>query len=107
MLKAVKASEDHSASLSQTADNDVLRFLSRTLQAHVLDANPQDVLEKLQNLIIALEQQESTLSDWPDSSSKDRICAALVKARSAVSQIVEDLNTAARNRPATGALTAI
>ena len=45
---------------------------------------------------IALDQQESTLSDWPDSPSKDRICAALAKARNAVSQIVEDLGAAAR-----------
>ena len=99
MSKAAKSIEDRGATFAQTADNDVLRFLSRTLQAHVLDANPQDVLDKLQNLMVALEAQQSTLSDWPDSSSKVRICAALAKARNAVSQIVEDLGAAAQNRP--------
>jgi hypothetical protein len=99
MSHAVKAIKDHIAPLVHAADNDVLHFLSRTLQAHILDTDSQGVLGKLQNLMIALEQQESTLSDWPDSSSKDRICAALAKARSAVSQIVEDIGGAAQNRP--------
>jgi hypothetical protein len=99
MSKAVNAIEDYSAPSSRTADNDVLHFLSRTLQAHFLDARPQDVLAKLQNLMVALEQQESTLSGWPDSPSKNRICTALATARSAVSRIVEDLSTAARQQP--------
>lgn len=99
MSKAVKATEARSEQLSRAVDSDVLHFLSRTLQAHFLDAKPQDVLAKLQNLTAALEQQASTLSDWPDSPSKNRICAALANARSTVSQIVEDLSTAARNQP--------
>lgn len=99
MSKAANAIEDHNAPLARAADNDVLRFLSRTLQAHFLDAKPQDVLAKLQNLEIALEQQESTLSAWPDSASKSRICIALAKARNAVSQIVDDLSAAARQQP--------
>src|SRR5579863_9632695 len=99
MSKAVNAIEADNASPMPAADNDVLRFLSRTLQAHFLDATPQDVLTKLQNLMIALEQQESTLSGWPDSPSKNRICTALATARSAVSRIVEDLSTAARQQP--------
>jgi len=99
MSKAANAVGNRSVPLSQAADTDVLHFLSRTLQAHFLDANPQDVLTKLQNLMIALEQQESTLSDWPDSPSKSRICAALTKAQGAVSQIVEDLGAAARAQP--------
>ncbi len=99
MPKAANAIENHSAPLARAADNDVLRFLSRTLQAHFLDAKPQDILAKLQNLEIALEQQETTLSAWPDSPSKSRICAALAKARNAVSQIVEDLSAAARSEP--------
>jgi hypothetical protein len=97
MPKAANAMKDPGAPLARTADNDVLHFLSRTLQAHFLDAKPQDVLAKLQNLEVALEQQESTLSTWPDSASKSRICAALAKARCAVSQIVDDLNAAAQN----------
>jgi hypothetical protein len=99
MSKAANAVGNHGAPASRAADNDVLHFLSRTLRAHFLDARPQDVLAKLQNLMIALEQQESTLSDWPDSPSKSRICAALTKARGAVSQIVEDLGAAARAQP--------
>jgi hypothetical protein len=94
MSKAADAVEARSAPLEHAADNDVLRFLSRTLQAHFLDAEPQEILAKLQSLEIALEQQESTLSAWPDSPSKNRICTALAKARSAVSQIVEDLGAA-------------
>jgi hypothetical protein len=80
---------------SKSADQDVLHFLSRTLQAHVLDAEPQDVLVKLQNLKRALDQQETTLAEWPDSPSKDRICAALAKAKTVVAQIVDQYDTTA------------
>jgi hypothetical protein len=96
MSKAAKPIEDRGAQLLRAADTDVLHFLSRTLQSHFLDARPQDVLDKLQNLHTALEEQENTLSEWPDSPSKERICAALAKARNAISQIVEDLGSAAR-----------
>jgi hypothetical protein len=92
MSKASSAIERRSAPSAAAPDSDVLPFLSRTLQAHFLDAKPQDVLAKLQNLKLALEQQENTLSAWPDSASKSRICNALAKARLAVSQIVEDLS---------------
>jgi len=74
-------------------DGDVLHFLTRTLQAHFLDAEPRNVLAKLQNLQAALAQQEHTLADWPDSPSKDRICDALAKAMSQVAQIVEDFRS--------------
>jgi len=37
-----------------------------------------------------LAQKEGTLADWPDSPSKDRICAALAKAKQLVAQIVDD-----------------
>ncbi len=107
MSKAVNAIEDHGTLLSRAVDLDVLRFLSRTLQAHFLDAKPQEVLAKLQNLMIALEQQESTLSHWPESPSKSRICTALANARSAVSRIVDDLNVAARNQPDARAVNAL
>jgi hypothetical protein len=91
MAKATTADEDRGASLPQAAESDVLGFLSRTLQAHVLDGESHGALEKLQTLLIALEQQEKTLSGWPDSASKARICAALATARTAVSKIVADL----------------
>lgn len=104
MSKAAKAIADHDAALSHGADREVLRFLSRTLQAHLYDAKPQDVLAKLQNLMAALEQQESTLSQWPDSPSKSRICTALANARNAVSRIVDDRNAAVRNQPDTRAV---
>ena len=81
-------------------DGDVLHFLTRTLQAHLLDAEPRDVLAKLQNLQDALAQQEHTLADWPDSPSKDRICEALAKAKSQVAQIVEDFQS---SQPVRGA----
>lgn len=99
MPKAANAIEDRGAQLARAADSDVLHFLSRTLQAHFLDAEPHEVLAKLRNLEIALQQQENTLSAWPESTSKSRICIALAKARSAVAQIVEDLGAAARNGP--------
>jgi len=99
MSKATQADEDRRAAPAQTAEADVLHFLSRTLQSHVLDGEPQGALEKLQTLMIALEQQERTLSDWPDSASKARICAALAAARSTVAKIVADL---ARNRSQAG-----
>lgn len=78
-----------------TAESDVLHFLSRTLQAHCLDAEPKHMLEKLRNLKIALDQQEITLSHWPDSPSKERICAALTKAKNLVTQIVDEFGIAA------------
>ncbi len=99
MSNAANVIEDGTAPSARAADNDVLRFLSRTLQAHFLDARPQEVLAKLQNLMVALEQQESTLSGWPDSPSKNRICTALATARGAVSRIVENLSAAAVQPP--------
>jgi hypothetical protein len=80
---------------ASAADNDVIHFLQRTLQAHTLDAAPQDVLTKLQNLKSALDRQECTLSDWPDSPSKDRICTALAKARKLVARIVDEFEASA------------
>jgi hypothetical protein len=76
---------------TKTGDPDVLHFLRRTLQAHTLDAEPADVLAKLQNLKTALEQQEVTLLAWPTSASKDRMCAALEKAKNVITQIIDDL----------------
>lgn len=104
MSKATHADENRPASLPRAAESDVLRFLSRTLQAHVLDGETHGALEKLQTLLIALEQQERTLTDWPDSASKARICAALATARTAVSKIVADL---ARERSHVGAAKAM
>jgi hypothetical protein len=95
MSKVAKLTDSGNAPSSGAADQDVLHFLTRTLQAHTLDAEPQDVLTKLQNLKRALDQQETTLSDWPDSPSKDRICAALAKAKNVVAQIVDDFSVAA------------
>jgi hypothetical protein len=73
----------------KAADGDVLHFLTRTLQAHLLDSEPQDMLAKLQNLKDALDRQETTLAAWPDSPSKERICVALAKARALVAEIVD------------------
>ncbi len=81
------------------ADSDVLHFLTRTLQSHVLDAEPQDVLAKLKNLKTALDQQETTLLDWPDSPSKTRMCEALAKAKDQVAQIVDHYDNIARQNP--------
>jgi len=79
----------------KAADGDVLHFLTRTLQAHFLDSEPQDMLAKLQNLKDALDRQEATLAAWPDSPSKERICTALAKARTLVAEIVDQFaNTA-------------
>jgi hypothetical protein len=71
-------------------DGDVLHFLTRTLQAHLLDAEPRDVLAKLRNLKAALDRQEATLLEWPDSTSKNRICEALAKAKRLVAQILDE-----------------
>ena len=91
MAKATHADENRPVSRPQAAESDVLPFLSRTLQAHILDGETHGALEKLQTLLIALEQQERTLADWPDTASKARICAALATARTAVSKIVADM----------------
>jgi hypothetical protein len=103
MPKPAQTSDIARAAFQKPQDSqgsDVLHFLTRTLQAHFLDAEPRDVLAKLQNLQDALAQQEHTLADWPDSPSKDRICAALAKAKSQVAQIVEDFQSSG---PARGA----
>lgn len=99
MSKAAKAGEERRTSRPHSAEDDVLHFLSRTLQAHNLDGESQGALVKLRTLMIALEKQESTLSNWPDSPSKARICSALAKARDTVSRVVADL---ARQRPEGG-----
>jgi len=39
-------------STAPASEGDVLHFLTRTLQAHIIDAEPHDVLAKLQNLQI-------------------------------------------------------
>jgi hypothetical protein len=79
----------------KAADGDVLHFLTRTLQAHCLDSEPQDMLVKLQNLKDALDRQDATLAAWPASPSKERICTALAKARTLVAEIVDQFaNTA-------------
>ena len=98
MSKAASVSASVADTPSQNADGDVLHFLARTLRAHIIDAQPEEVVGKLENLLVALKQQETTLADWPNSPSKDRICAALAKARNAVSQIVCDLCSAPQNR---------
>jgi hypothetical protein len=101
MSKAAKPTDGRDAPSLGAADQDVLHFLTRTLKAHTLDAEPQNVLAKLQNLKRALDQQETTLSNWPDSPSKDRICAALAKAKNVVAQIVDEFSvTAAENSAA-------
>jgi hypothetical protein len=84
------------ARLPQPADDgDIVHFLTRTLQAHFIDAEPQRMLDKLQNLKSALDQQEITLADWPDSPSKGRIRAALAKARDLVAEIAENFGSEA------------
>jgi hypothetical protein len=99
MTKTAKAGEEPRKSHQHSTEDDVLHFLSRTLQAHNLDGESQGALEKLRTLMIALEKQETTLSNWPDSPSKARICGALAKARDTVSRVVADL---ARRRPENG-----
>jgi hypothetical protein len=98
MSKAATKTDIGDALQAKTADHDVLHFLKRTLAAHTLDAEPADVLAKLQNLKTALELQEVTLSSWPASASKDRMCAALAKAKAVIAQSVDDFAAAAQDR---------
>lgn len=112
MLKAAKTIDFGRARLPnatgpKAAEGDVLHFLSRTLKAHFLDAEPQDMLEKLRNLKNALDQQEITLSDWPNSPSKERICTALTKAKNLVAQIVDEFGGTAAQHSAINDITAI
>jgi hypothetical protein len=95
MAKAATKTGIGDAAPAKSADHDVVHFLRRTLQAHTLDAQPADVLAKLQNLKTALEQQEITLAAWPASASKDRMCAALAKAKNVIAQIFDDFGLAA------------
>ncbi len=94
MSKAAKPAGAAPAHFQKSNDGDVLHFLSRTLQAHTLDDEPRHVLAKLQNLKDALAQQEKTLSTWPDSPNKERICAALAQAKRQIAQTVDDFQKA-------------
>lgn len=99
MPKAAKIIDGVLPITSETAtDCDVLHFLTRTLKAHFLDSDPDEMLIKLQNLKEALDRQETTLASWPDSPSKERICAALTKARDLVAQIVDHFASTAQTR---------
>jgi hypothetical protein len=101
MSHAAKTGAFGGARLLQPADDgdgDIVHFLTRTLQAHFIDAEPQRMLLKLQNLKTALDQQEITLADWPDSPSKGRIREALVKARNLVAEITENFGNEAAGR---------
>jgi hypothetical protein len=91
----------------KAAEGDVLHFLTRTLQAHFLDSEPQDMLAKLQNLKDALDRQEATLAAWPDSPSKERICTALAKARALVAEIVDQFANTAQKQSDVGVIDAI
>ncbi len=84
--------------VQMSSEADLLLFLKRTLQFHSSDTERDDVFEKLQNLKRALDQQEATLSSWPDSPSKNRIRESLAQARRSVAQIVDDFGGAARAR---------
>jgi hypothetical protein len=94
MPKSATMTRAAGAAMPDDDGGDVLHFLTHTLQAHILDGEPQDVLEKLQNLKLALDQQENTLAEWPDSPSKVRICEGLEKARSLVDKIVDGFGKA-------------
>jgi hypothetical protein len=92
---AAAKNTDNKTAAASVGETDVLHFLSRTLQAHFLDAEPHEILAKLRNLKNALEQQEATLSRWPESPSKERMCAALAKARNLITQIADEYGAAA------------
>src|SRR5580658_3451974 len=96
MSHAAKTGAFDGARLPQLADDangDIVHFLTRTLQAHFVDAEPRRMLLKLQNLKTALDQQEITLANWPDSPSKGRIRDALAKARNLVAEIAENFGS--------------
>jgi hypothetical protein len=98
MSHAAKTGAFGGARLPQPADDadgDIVHFLTRTLQAHFIDGEPQRMLLKLQHLKSALDQQEITLADWPDSPSKGRIREALAKARNLVAEIAENFGSEA------------
>jgi len=82
------------------AEGDALLFLTRTLQFHSANGETEDAFEKLQKLQKALDQQEMTLSSWPDSPSKERICESLAKAKALVAQIIADFSGAPPEHPA-------
>jgi hypothetical protein len=91
MTKAAKKVEGNGAAAA--GGGDILHFLTRTLQAHTFDAQPQDVMVKLESLKTALDRQEAALSDRPESPSRERIRAALADARNLIGKIVDDLET--------------
>jgi hypothetical protein len=100
-LTAKKTDRSH-VPLPSDAGGGMLHFLTRTLQAHCRDSDPQIVLEKLKTLQSALDRQEVTLAHWPDSPSKHRICEDLGKAKTLVAQFVDEFGTAAQKRFAHG-----
>jgi hypothetical protein len=98
MSLTAKKTERGQVPLASAAGGDMLHFLTRTLQAHGRDSDPQIVLEKLKTLQSALDRQEVTLAQWPDSPSKHRICEELGKAKALVAQFLDEFGTAAQKR---------
>jgi len=75
------------------------RFLKRTMQFHASDAAKKVVFEKLQSLKIALDRQETTLSDGPVSPGKHRIREALAKAKTELDATLARLGGPATQPP--------
>jgi hypothetical protein len=96
MSLTAKKTEQGRVPPPKAAGGNMLHFLTRTLQAHCLDSEPQIVLEKLKTLQSALDRQEVTLAQWPESASKHRICGELAKAKTLVAQFVAEFGAAAQ-----------
>jgi hypothetical protein len=100
MLKASKKVDKGHGPFRRLSDSEILLFVTRTLQPHSSESEAPDGFAKLQGLKDILDQQEIDLLDWPDSPSKDRFYASLLRAKRLVAQITDDLDGAARGAAA-------
>jgi hypothetical protein len=94
MLKALKKAEFSRGPFRRLSDSEILLFVARTLQPRSSEPETPDVFARLQSLKDILDQQEIDLLDWPDSPSKDRFYASLLKAKRLAAQIGDDFAAA-------------
>jgi hypothetical protein len=100
MSKAPKTADSGRGPFRRLSDSETLLFLTRTLQPNLPDSETPDVFAKLQTLKDVLAQLESGLLDWPDTPGKVRMWNELAKAKSLVTQIVDDCAGAAKSEAA-------
>jgi hypothetical protein len=105
MAKAQTAAKRGDASFAGPSSKKTAIIGALTTQRRDIDL--ADILAKLQSLNDTLDQQETALSNWPDSPGKDSVAEAIKLARDLAARIARDFGEAANSdAPALGATAA-